>query len=133
MMFARVAVAAIFGLGCVGLSGMAAECEQTPAERQLQQTGCQMTALGDKGCSGQNLSTDAGLSCVSDQWDDKIASIKVEHWVWRLFGNADYHVDLALGEWRHEPVEGQDRVVYLYPWHENFHRRRQVSDRSKRQ
>lgn len=96
-------MAFVCGVFAVALPGLAAARDQTRADNSLQQSGCQMTAFADKEFGGATWATDAGWAYIGDDWNGKIASLKIKTGVWRFFESADYqgdHVDLAPGEYK---------------------------------
>jgi hypothetical protein len=102
-MIGFVRLVLVCGGFAMALPGLAAARDQTRADESLQQSGCQMTAYGEKAFGGASWATDAGWTYIGDDWAGKIGSLKIKTGVWRFFENADYqgdHVDLAPGEYK---------------------------------
>ncbi len=61
-----------------------------PADPGVQLVGCQITVYKEKNFAGQSASINGGWSDLGDDWAGKIASLKVQAGVWRLFDGPAY-------------------------------------------
>ena len=75
------------------LPTFAAATEKTPADASYQLEGCSVTLYKNKNATGESWTTNAGWADLGDQWNGKVASLKVEKGTWRFFAHPSYQGD----------------------------------------